>query len=265
MQPNLSKHYMKIFISIVSHLHHDIIINLGTIKNLIKYADVQVICRDNKPISKLQSYCEKYGAVYLPNSHQQGFAANNNNNFLYCQEKLGMQKEDLFLLLNPDVYLSNEAIIQLIAMKKEQPPKLATCNLYLDREYMAQDDNIRIYPKFINFIKTYLLNDRATMVNRESGLEISKKHWASCSFMLVQADLYIQLKGLDESHYMYCEDIDFFHRASLTGQSFSYLESIKAVHYRRRDSKRFLSKYFFWHVSSVFKYSFSKKKPQAKK
>ena len=256
---------MKIFISIVSHLHHDVIINLGTIKKLRNYADVTVVCRDNVPISKLRLYCEKYGAIYLPNSYRQGFAANNNNNFLYCQEKLGMQSTDLFLLLNPDVYISNDAIKQLLTKVSEQQPKLATCNLYLDREYMVQDDNIRIYPKFVNFIKTYLLNDRSTMVNRESGLSVSVKHWASCSFMLVEADLYQKLKGLDESYYMYCEDIDFFHRANLAGQSFSYMESIKAVHYRRRNSKRFLSKYFFWHVGSVFKYSFSKKKMQAKK
>jgi len=256
---------MKIFISIVSHLHHDVIINLGTIKKLRKYAEIIVVCRDNKPVSKLQLYCEKYGAIYLANPFEQGFAANNNSNFLYCQENLGMQNDDLFLLLNPDVYISNDDITKLLTKVSEQQPKLATCDLYLDREYMVQDDNIRIYPKFINFIKTYLLNDRSTMVNREAGLKVTEKHWASCSFMLVKADLYQQLKGLDESYYMYCEDIDFCYRASLSGDSFSYLESIKAVHYRRRDSKRFLSQYFFWHVASVFKYSFSKKKLQAKK
>ena len=145
------------------------------------------------------------------------------------------------------------------------PPKLATCNLFLDREYMVQDDNIRIYPKFINFIKTYLLNDRSTMVNRNNGFVVSDNHWASASFLIINAALYSQLKGLDESYYMYCEDIDFFYRAKKIVSKFSYLESIKAVHYRRRDSKRFLSKYFFWHVASVFKYSFSKKKLHAKK
>jgi GT2 family glycosyltransferase len=256
---------LKIFISIVSHLHHDVIINLGTIKRLRKYGEVHVVCRDNIPVSKLQVYCDKYDAVYLPNDQQQGFAANNNSNFLYCQEKLGMKNSDIFLLLNPDIYIGNDAIVKLIAKIKEQPPKLATCNLYLDREHMVQDDNIRIYPKLINFIKTYLLNDRSTMVNRESGLSVSKKYWASCSFMIVQADLYKQLKGLDESYYMYCEDIDFCYRANLVGQNFLYLESIKAVHYRRRDSKRFLSKYFFWHVGSVVKYSFYKKTLEAKK
>jgi GT2 family glycosyltransferase len=103
------------------------------------------------------------------------------------------------------------------------------------------------------------------MVNRVNGLTVNEQHWASCSFMIIQVALYRQLNGLEESFYMYCEDIDFCRRASLVGHQISYLSSIKAVHYRRCSSKRFLSKYFFWHVSSVFKYSFTKKKIQAKK
>ncbi len=256
---------MKIYISIISHLHHDVIINLGAIKKLRKYAEIQVVCRDNKPINKLQAYCEKYGAIYLPNQKQQGFAANNNQNFLYCLDELGMQDDDYFLLLNPDVYLSNEAISSLIIAIKDKQPKMATCNLYLDREYMVHDDNIRIYPEFINFIKTYLLNDRSTMVNRKNEFEVTDQHWVSCSFMLVKADLYKQLKGLDESYFLYCEDIDFSYRVNLLGIKFLYLESIKAVHYRRRSSKRFLSQYFFWHVASVFKYCFNKKLLQSRK
>lgn len=256
---------MKIFISIVSHLHHDVIINLGTIKRLRKYGEVQVVCRDNSPVEKLQLYCEKYNAIYLPNPRLQGFSTNNNQNFLYCKDHLGMKSSDMFILLNPDIFINNEAIVQLLEKLKEQPTKLATCNLYLDREHMVQDDNIRIYPKFLNFIKTYLFNDRTTMVSRDKGLEVSDKHWASCSFMIVDFDLYLQLNGLDESYYMYCEDIDFCYRAKIAGYQFSYFDLIKAVHFRRRDSKRFLSEYFFWHVGSVLKYSFRKKKLQAKK
>ena len=256
---------MKIFISIVSHLDHDVIINLGTIKRLRSYKNVHIVCRDNSPVKKLSLYCEKYGVAYLPNKYEQGFAANNNKNFLYCQEKLGMEESDLFLLLNPDIFICESELQKLIELLESNPPKIATCDLYLDREYMVQDDNIRIFPKFVNFIKTYLLNDRTTMVNRKRGFTISNKHWFSCSFTLVEAGIYSQLKGLDESYYLYCEDIDFSYRARLLGLELKYLESIKAVHYRRRDSKRFLSKYFFWHVGSVFKYSFSRKKIAAKK
>lgn len=256
---------MKIFISIVSHLHHDIIINLGTIKKLQNYANVQVVCRDNKPIDKLRHYCQKYGAIYLSNNKNKGFASNNNLNFLYCQKHLGMQSTDMFLLVNPDILIDNKELDALIIKLSKEPTKLATCNLYLDSEYIVHDDNIRLYPKFFNFVKTYLLNDRTTMVKRTTDFVVTEQHWASASFLIVQADLYQKLKGLDESYYMYCEDIDFCYRANLMGEQIRYFKDIQIVHYRRCYSKRFLSKYFFWHVCSVFRYSFTRKKQQAKK
>ena len=71
---------MRIFISIVSHRHHDVIINLGTIKVLSKYDEVIVVCRDNDPVGKLKKYCDKYDAHYIANGNEQGFSANNNAN-----------------------------------------------------------------------------------------------------------------------------------------------------------------------------------------
>ena len=128
---------------------------------------------------------------------------------------------------------------------------------------MVHDDNIRLYPNFIHFLKTYLLNDRSTMVNRKKGLPPLNEYWASCAFMIVKAGIYNQLNGLDERYYMYCEDIDFSYRANKAGYPLEYLENVRAVHFRRCASKQFLSKYFFWHVQSVFKYSFGKKKETA--
>ena len=254
---------MRIFISIVSHRHHDVIINLGTIKAFSKYDEITVVCRDNDPVGKLKKYCDKYNAHYLANGHEQGFSANNNANYMHCKFELGMDEDDYFILLNPDVFITQRNILELIDVLKNQTINLGVGNLFLDREEMVHDDNIRLYPKFTNFIKTYLLNDRSTMVNRKRGLANNREYWASCAFMIIKADLYNQLNGLDERYYMYCEDIDFSFRANKAGYPLQYLEQVKAVHFRRCASKQFLSKYFFWHVQSVFKYSFSKKQETA--
>lgn len=252
---------MRIFISVVSHRHHDVIINLGTIKALSKFDSITVVCRDNHPIGKLKKYCNKYGAYYLANSKEQGFSANNNANYMYCKFELQMNEDDYFILLNPDVFMTHGNIVKLIEYLKAKNIDIGIPNLFLDRENMVQDDNIRLYPTLSSFVKTYLFNDRSTMINRRKGLPLSKKYWASCAFLIVKADTYNELNGLDERYYMYCEDIDFSFRANKAGIKFKYLEQIKAVHFRRCSSKKFLSKYFFWHVQSVFKYSlFSKDK-----
>ena len=246
---------MTIFISIASHLDHDIIIHLGVIKTLNEFDEIKVVCRDNIPSSKLKVYCQKFGAYYIANSHEQGFAANNNANFLYCKEKLAMQDHDYFVLLNPDVDIVVEQVTNLITALANKKIELAACNLYLDREELVHDDNVRLY----------LLNDRSTMVHRDESFEISENHWINGSFMIVQASAYQSLLGLDEQFYLYCEDLDFCYRAKIKGYKLTYLENVKAVHFKRRDSRHFLSKYFFWHVKSVCIYSFKSKTIRAKK
>jgi N-acetylglucosaminyl-diphospho-decaprenol L-rhamnosyltransferase len=256
---------MTIFFSIASHLDHDIIINLGVIKTLNAFDQINVVCRDNIPSNKLKVYCEKFGAHYIANSHEQGFAANNNANFIFCKERLAMQEQDYFILLNPDIDIIAEQVTNLITVLENKKVELAACNLYLDREEIVPDDNVRLYPKFNSFVKTYLLNDRSTMVHREESFEISENHWINGSFMIVLASVYQSLLGLDEQFYLYCEDLDFCYRAKIKGYKLTYLKNVKAVHFKRRDSKNFLSKYFFWHVKSAFIYSFKSKSIRAKK
>jgi len=246
-------------------MDHDIIINLGVIKALNEFDEIKVICRDNIPSSKLKAYCQKFGAHYIANCHEQGFAANNNANFIYCKENLAMQEQDYFILLNPDVDIAKEQVTNLLTTLANKKVELATCNLYLDREEVVHDDNVRLYPKFTSFIKTYLLDDKSTMVQRDQSFDINDRHWINGSFMIVQAGAYQSLSGLDEQFYLYCEDLDFCYRAKMKGYKLSYLGNVKAVHFKRRDSRSFLSKYFFWHVKSAFIYSFKSKSTKAKK
>jgi hypothetical protein len=254
---------MRIFFSVVSHLHHDVIINLNTLKLLSAFDNIDIVCCDNQPIKKLKVFCNKYAIHYRPNAKVQGFAENNNANFVFCKTELGMQENDYFILLNPDILIDNSNIRRLLLQLNKQTITLATTNLFLDLEEMVQDDNIRMYPTFSQFIKTYVLNDRTTMVNRRDNLPIN--FWASCAFMIFKTRLFSKLGGLDERYFMYCEDIDISYRAKMLDHSIDYLDTIKAVHFRRRSSKKLFSKYFFWHVHSVLKYSFIKKTVKAKK
>ena len=256
---------MRLFVSIVSHLHQNIIINLGTARVLAECPEIEVVCRDNVPTTLLQKACTNYGIHYIANQKSDGFAGNNNANYTYCKEELGMKGEDVFITLNPDIYMTRCNIQKLLSELREKKPQLSVPNLFLDKEEFVCDDNIRLYPTFSNFIKTYLFNDRSTMVNRKQGLVKEQSYWASGAFLIFSADLYQKIKGFDEQYYMYCEDIDVCARLKIKGINFDYLEEVKAVHFRRRDSKRFLTKYFFWHVCSVFRYSFSSRKFEAKK
>ena len=244
---------MRLIVSVVSHRHHDVIINLKTLKHLAKLEDVLVVCRDNLPVSKLRDYCKVNNIIYLPNEKPIGFGENNNLNFRFYQQNLEPKSSDYFLILNPDVVVTNEAMKKLKeSFIKTDKLVMYAANLYLDAEYIAQDDNIRRYPKFFDFVKTFLFDDRKTMIDRNMPLPQTNKFWCSAAFLALNVETYLKLRGFNERYYLYCEDIDLCYRASVLNIRVKYLENVKALHFRQRNSKRLFTKYFFWHVQSVF-------------
>lgn len=250
---------MKIFISVISHHHHDVIINLNSLNRIAKIGQIEVVVRDNLPVSKLNTFCLEHKIHYLPNEQERGFSENNNLNYLYCVEELGMRPTDYFILMNPDILITQHNIPTFMHEVFNCSAKLCVANLFLDQQEIAQDDNLRYYPKLSNFFKNYLFNDRSTVIKRNQALPEKAEYWGSGSFLCIKSSLYQELNGFDERYHMYCEDIDFCYRAAQIGVLPQYLPNLKAVHFRRRDSKRFLTKYFFWHVQSVFLYILSAK------
>lgn len=249
---------MKFYFSIVSHLHHDIICRLDTLRRLAINNDVVVICRDNIKTEKLKNYCSKYKIEYVYNSIEYGFSRNNNLNFWHAK-LLGMQSDDYFVLLNPDVFIDTDMIAKFIENLMASKLPLAAPNLYLDSKRTKYDDNLRLYPKLTNFIKNYLFNDRSTVVNKTEPHKISGDYWASGAFLAVTAKLYQKLDGFDESYFLYCEDVDFCRRAYHLGEKVAFLADIEATHYRHRCSQKLFSREFFHHVKSTLLYTTAKR------
>ncbi|EGQ7759707.1 glycosyltransferase family 2 protein [Vibrio vulnificus] len=256
---------MRIIISTVSHNHYDMIAKLNSLAQLAKHEDITVICRDNVGDSRLQEYCFRNEIIYIQNRYPCGYAVNNNLNFVYYNENLHPRDDDYFVLFNPDVELASTTIHELRKSLAEKPQGILAGNLYLDENYTTTDDNIRRYPRLYQFAKTYLLGNRSTMIDRKDGLPEDGRYWASGAFIAICTQLYKKLGGLDERYYMYCEDIDFCYRASKAGIPVKLVEDVKAIHWRQRDSKKMFSRFFVWHVSSVLRYCFSRKKVAAKR
>ncbi len=256
---------MRIIVSLISHNQKNMIISLGALKLLASDMDVVVICRDNIADSELEKYCFDNNIYYVCNDKPYGFAKNNNLNYEYYKSLISPKENDWFLLLNPDVKLLNDTIISLKKSAIKYANKIITANLFLDDHLENQDDNLRKYPNFINFIRTYLKQDRSTMIDRSHGIPEYLDVWASGAFLLIRSEHYAMLGGLDEKYYMYCEDIDFCLRAKKIGVKTILDTDVKAVHYRQRASKKIFSNHFFWHVSSVLKYCFCSKGVMSKK
>lgn len=250
---------MNFYISIVSHEHHHIIENLDSLRRLALNDGVVVICRDNLPTDCCRRYCESNNIHYQTNAKVKGFSANNNANYLYAKRELGMTEDDYFILMNPDVLIDQKNIKKLLESLERHLPDLAAPCLYIDAKQRVFDDNLRKYPELKNFVKNYVLHDRSTVIDKKSEEPERLDYWASASFLCVRSRVYEELEGFDETYHMYCEDVDFCLRALQAGYKPRYLRSVKATHFRRCYSQKFLSRPFFWHVKSVFLYGLAKK------
>jgi len=244
---------MRIFISVVSHYDHATIINMGSIKRLAQYDDITVICRDNVPNPILQQACIDYDCHYIANSTEQGFAKNNNDNFLYAKESLGLNNDDYFMLLNPDVAIDEPNINKFLAAL-QAPKQFVSMPMFLDVDKRIYDDHLRYYPKLTDFIQSYLYNDRKTMLNPDEIVTPKQPIWVSGALMVINAELFQKIGMLHDKYYLYCEDIDLCLRLKKIGIVPEILDDISAIHCRQRKSKTLFSRYFCWHFHSVLRY-----------
>ena len=226
---------------------------------------VCIVIRDNLPCKALEQYCASHHIVYIPNAKPCGFGKNNNDNFQYCSDTLGMQGDDVFAVVNPDITISESTLIQMSEIMSDQDAKICAPNLFKDQSFSILDSSIRYFPSFTNFISSFIFKSSKTIISREKITEPQSIDWASGACMLFNARLYDEIGGFDPSYFLYCEDIDICWRAlHLKGEKILYIPSAKAIHSGHRSSRMSINRYLYWHIMSVFRFSFVKLKTRLK-
>ncbi|MBY7946258.1 glycosyltransferase family 2 protein [Vibrio fluvialis] len=244
---------MKIYISVVSHRHAKLINDLSCLTSLSEFFTVVVKSNvsgdffDEKLLGSVNFHWinENYGL---------GFGHNNNVNYKYCRDELGINSGDYFVILNPDVVIKPEAIKQLVDLMIEGNANIAAINLYKDLEREIYDHSIRNFPTIKDFISSFLDKGNASIIDKKYITASCDVDWAAGSFMVIKADHYQALGGFDEGYFMYCEDIDICYRSALEGSRVKYFPNIVALHLAKHANRKILSRHFYWHVSSVFRF-----------
>lgn len=246
---------MSLYISVVSHGHEKIIKTINCLPKLAELSSVQVILLDNLGQAGLKSYCNQNTLEYIPNTETKGFGENNNIVFQYCEKELGMKQNDLFLVLNPDVNISTHTLEELLSYVKKDASKMATINLYKDRFLSIPDYSIRKFPSFINFLYSFIGLGNSTIIQKDLIEKPTVVDWAAGSFLIFEVSLYRELGGFDESYFMYCEDIDICWRGKqMSNAELIYYPDVMAVHLAQHANRKVLSRHFYWHVKSMFRY-----------
>lgn len=245
----------KIFISIVSHGHGELIKSINCISKLSR--KFNVVLKLNKP-ENLSEYCRFNSIHLIDEKHGLGFGENNNIIYDYCCNELGMKDEDYFLVLNPDVYIHHEELTKLIDLAVNFDASISAINLFKDFNYRIYDDSIRKFPSFRHFLFSFLGLGNSTKINKSTIYDVTEVDWAAGSFLMFKSQVYSNLGGFDKRYFMYCEDIDICYRAKKNGYKVIYFPNIKATHLAQHKNRRVLSKHFVWHMKNSILFLLSK-------
>ncbi|MEL0606326.1 glycosyltransferase family 2 protein [Pseudoalteromonas undina] len=239
---------MKNKIVIVSHGHCDLIMTNECLKNYD--SSYELIIKDNLGSDKLHSYCKKNNFKYLGEPFNIGFGANNNLAF----ESFDSDEDDNFFILNPDVYIDQNSLDQVIQNLIIEPNRIYGVNLFKDLEMSEFDPSARKFPTLLTLISSLLLKRNPSIIDKSKLTAPTKVDWIAGSFLAMKARTFKALNGFDDNYFMYCEDTDLCYRAMKKGIDTFLLPSVKAVHLAQHNNRSILSKHFFWHLNSAFKF-----------
>jgi GT2 family glycosyltransferase len=161
------------------------------------------------------------------NSRNLGFSAANN---LAGKEAVGKY----MLLLNADTFLI-EPIAPAIQWLDEHPEYgVATINMLDERRVSRACTGKFPSPLRLTLLRTMLRQPQ--QFGEDYAHEVD---WVQGSFLLIRAEQWRALGGLDESYFMYVEDVDLCRRVRDRGLKCAYLPNIHYVHLGGYNSGRF--------------------------
>ncbi|MFH4868927.1 glycosyltransferase family protein [Vibrio diabolicus] len=221
--------------------------------------DFQVIVKSNKVGDDFTDLLNAKGFHWINKNYGCGFGHNNNIVFDFCRSNLGMKENDYFIVLNPDVVISNSVLNNLVHEMKDAGVCISAINLFKNLKDNMYDNSIRNFPTLVQFIKSFLGFGNTSIIDKSKIDNVCNVDWAAGSFLAFKAGHYELLRGFDERYFMYCEDIDICYRSHLIGHRLTYFPNIMALHLAKHENRNLFSKHFFWHLTSAMRFLLSKK------
>jgi len=248
-----------IHVAIVSHGHESLLISsaIGGLQDAVD--GIHVWLKDNLPSAALKDYCHQHGVSYTDQSPGMGFGANNNFLFELIQNSVGFGKNDIFIVMNPDVETSQDTIFSLARQMQADQAKLATLNLFRDTGHTVPDANIRRFPDFLSPLRMLWIKSLTEAYDKDDYCKPGQSDWASGAFLAFDADHYRRLQGFDDRYFMYFEDVDVCYRSYLMlGKGVRYYPQLRATHSAARKNRNVASRHANWFIRSFMKFIFRK-------
>jgi GT2 family glycosyltransferase len=188
-----------------------------------------VIVDNNSPHHRIVSRIRRWPGVSLRRwKHNRGFARAVN-------EGCRLSRGDWFLLLNPDVTLSDgflEGALALVDRFAGEDPAIGIVGFRLQNSDGSLQRSAGPFPTLVGtFMRRLLPRSRRkyALPRLDRPAEIA---WATGCCLLVRRDCLESLRGLDEDFFLYYEDVDLCRRARTQGWSVRYEPGLHVIHHR---------------------------------
>lgn len=223
-----------------------------------KHLDLEVWVVDNASVDgSVEMVREKFPQVRLiANTDNVGFAKANN-------QALREAKGDIMLLLNPDTVVERDTLAKCVDFYASHPDcgGLAVKMINGEGTYLKESKRgfptpatsfykisglIRLFPHSRRFAAYYMghLDDNET----------NKVDILPGAFLMISREAIEKVGLLDESYFMYGEDIDFSWRIKLAGFENYYYPETRIIHYKGECTKHGSMNYVytFYNAMSIF-------------
>ena len=187
----------------------------------------------------------------IKNLQNVGFAKANNQAISNAQGKN-------ILLLNPDTILGRGALINLVDYLEQHPLVGAAGSKLLNADGSLQTSCYPAPTLFREFWRMFYLDKIYSIGvyemkawNQEKPREVEAVMGAS---LIVKGDLLQKLKGLDDSYYIYSEEVDLCHRIRQAGFEIHWVPSSKVTHFGGQSTKQVANTMFLQLYKSKIQY-----------
>jgi GT2 family glycosyltransferase len=230
----------KITVSIVSHRHGEMVKKLIDI--LLTLPEVsRIVLTFNIPETLFIK--DESKIICINNSIPNGFGANHNTAFSYCNT-------DYFCVLNPDIELLQNPFPLLISQMQSYPAEIAAPLVFSPIGMV--EDSVRKFPSMFKLLLKLLGISRNDYQNK-IGMTSFEPDWFAGMFMLFHSNTYLKLNGFDESYFLYYEDVDICRRAHQLSIKLVCCPDVFVVHHAQRASRKNF-RHMRWHLASMLRY-----------
>lgn len=220
--------------------------------------ELEVFVVDNASVDgSVEMVREKFPQVHvIANRDNSGFATANN-------QALRIARGDLLLLLNPDTVVERDTFRKCAEFYASHPDCGGLGVKMINGEGVFLKESKRGFPtpaasfyKLSGLIRLFPHSKRfaAYYMGHLSDDQTSAIDILPGAFLMISRAAYEQVGGLDESYFMYGEDIDFSWRIKLAGFQNYYLPEARIIHYKgestRHGSMNYV--YTFYNAMSIF-------------